>query len=375
MKGFTIAAASLFISAGYLMPSADSASVGAPDLSACSTKQASFTFFGKPNKKGADCKDCTFVTYIDGSKGAANCKTYDNWVQSVSSGTNKVIFSGAAGILPGALSNTNPATNWFEIEFIGSSAPLDTIPAGAFDTYADNIYQLVLSSTAPIKISNPAGVFAKKMLKLKTLQMNFPTTGTSQGVSSQLLNANIGMVQTMQLKYGNPTIDADLLNNLPEIRTIVLFNAKATSIPANIFKNNKRINTILLGGEVANGPNMPIKTIPDTIFAGLPKLARVDLKYTNLPAIPATIFAKNPLLNAVNFDSNQFTALPGDIFASNPLLSNVFLFENKLSALPATLFSSVADPSKLRIWLEPQRGTKLTCKSAGAAIPEGAECY
>jgi hypothetical protein len=357
-----------------LLESVHAASVGTPDLSACPINEATFTFFGAANND-PDCSDCTTVTYIDGSDGPANCKIFDKWVLTANSGTFKVIVKDAAGILPGAFWNTNAETRWFDLTLVGSSAPLDTLPAGVFDTYADKIDQIFITSSAPLKISNPSAVFGKKMPLLKTLSIHLPATVPSTGVNAQLLNANLNTAQTLDLIYGNPTIDANLLANLPQLRNVVIFNAKSTRYPAGLFQKNQQVKQIGLGGGAADGSRKtPIKAIPDTIFAANPKLEHVDVKFTTLPAIPATIFAKNPSLTSVNFDSDELTALPETLFSSNPLLREVFLPNNKLTALPATLFSSVENPSELSVYLQPQLGTALTCETAGTAIPEGAQC-
>ena len=97
-----------------------------------------------------------------------------------------------------------------------------------------------------------------------------------------------------------------------------------------------------------------LTTLPESVFAGLPKLSRLNLSKNDLTAISAGMFAglpgstdpaeltDLPALRELNLSHNNLTTFPPGVFSKLPGLTELNLAGNDLQTLPVNGFSGLS---------------------------------
>lgn len=350
------------------------------DLSKCATRQVAYDWFGNVAKTPATCDDCTTVTYLTGAGGAA-CAKYKDFVSTAVPKSTKLKISMAAGILPGAFDNLPANVNWVEIgsapgttlEQKAGKTTISSLPSGLFDKAAPSLTEIRITTPRGVTFQNPATFFGVPVPNLKRLTLDFSANEPSVGLpTAQLFNKNIASVQNLQTTFGNPTIPADALVNLVQLRQCNLISNKLTALPPTLLKTNTRLKGLYLAGsDVVNDRYvpMPITVFPNTLLASAKNLGGLQVRGTKVTALAVDTFSKNPKLETVLFMDSNLKTLPAGLISSNPMLKALEVPGNDIASVPATgLFPS---DRPIRFWFEPQ-STGLKC--ADLTLPSNVEC-
>lgn len=162
--------------------------------------------------------------------------------------------------------------------------------------------------------------------------------------------------------FGNrlPHFPEKLVNNMKNLRTIILKRNKLATMPSNIFKRNVYLEKFELS-------ESETKFLPFNIFKNCRNLKQVKISETWLAEIPEGLFNNNPSLQSVVLDGNEFSTLPSELliyaqnltfftanrnrieyipphfFQKNLKIKNIRMNENLIKFLPPTLLWNLAE--------------------------------
>lgn len=130
---------------------------------------------------------------------------------------------------------------------------------------------------------------------------------------------------------------------VPEDTTILdlRFN-KIKAIPANTFKNLKKLNTLLLN-------NNHITKLENDAFNGLPELKYLYLYKNRIRLIETNAFKGLHKLEQLYIHFNKIEKIQTNTFADLPALERLFLHNNKLSRIPPGVFRKLESLRRLRL--------------------------
>jgi len=129
---------------------------------------------------------------------------------------------------------------------------------------------------------------------------------------------------------------------LPRLASINLKGNKIRTLPEGVFSGLKNLRTIDLGGN-------NLVNLPATTFNGLEKLENIYLIQNNLVSLPAAIFEGLGNLRVISLWDNNLTSLPDEIFNGLESLEEISLSSNNLFSLSETTFNGLENLDEIRI--------------------------
>ncbi|XP_077518808.1 uncharacterized protein LOC144128898 isoform X2 [Amblyomma americanum] len=122
------------------------------------------------------------------------------------------------------------------------------------------------------------------------------------------------------------------LADLAGIENLKLGGNPFTTLPDNLFKNNRMLGDLNLS--VLNKLGSP----PERLLTGLNRLENITLLDCNFTSIPEKFFAYASNIKNIRMVNNRLTSLPANLFRENIKLLNLDLSYNDLTELPLTVF-------------------------------------
>ncbi|XP_037029411.1 protein toll-like [Bradysia coprophila] len=204
-----------------------------------------------------------------------------------------------------------------------------------------------------------SGIF-RNQSKLKTVQL-------ADVVIRKLSNEIFGgasSLMNLEFRYSMiELITTDAFDNLTELTTIKFYFTRLTTLPDNIFRQNRKLkdfysksNALMSNDLLKNLTSLSTVDIslcelpmPEHLFTGSSNIKMISMTHIEMTTVSSNIFTDQIELMELNLSYDSLESLPATIFKANKKLKKLNLGYNALQTIPVNLFASNEELTDLNL--------------------------
>ena len=170
-------------------------------------------------------------------------------------------------------------------------------------------------------------------------------TSVFKEIPENLFSKNLNLREIVLFHNKITTLSEKTFTGLKELKTINLGTNEITMLPPHIFKSLPNLEHLIL-------TDNKIQNLEHDWFDGLIKLRGLSLGYNEISDLPKNIFSTLVNLNDLDVNHNNLKIIHSDSFGKHEQLYSFNMEDNKINAIDEKLFDKTALENSIYLYMQ-----------------------